>query len=609
MPSLPGRILAKVGGALRALPRRAWEARRSPSAWVLVGFAMLGVVGLSWGMPASDGWDNDGVSPRDFLPGLGDTFTPGKYYTYPPVQLAILAIATAPVTLVALARAPSLSQSGLIHEFIKVPYMTGIAMISRAVTLAMALGVVWAVGKIAEEIAGRRARIAATLAAALNASLVYYAHTTNLDVPYIFFGTLMLLELVRALARREPRRLRRAAVFAVLGVGTKDQAYALFLAALPVAVVLYFALDAWARRNARAIAREAAIATGTAIGVFLVTDAVIFNPTGFRARVKFLLGPASQDFVHYTADWAGRRLVVEDILHAFHRYYPAPFAALGLLGIALAVRAARAGVGVDGDEVPAFEAEGGDGGGRGGRVVAALLPMLFALSFTACFNCIARRTDHRFALPQHVLLAVYVGVAAATLWSARVKAAALALRALLVASFAKAAFDAASIDAALVLDPRYEAEAWLEEHARPGDLVETYALNVYLPRFPAKTRVIRVGPGPADKRNPLPDVTEVQDAYGNVAARRPRFIVVSQGWVWRYLLDPEQHMEPGRVLPPTQKSTGSEADGSRFFRGLVEGRQGYREAFKARWTSKIFPRLDLHASTGQEVWIYERVDP
>jgi hypothetical protein len=161
----------------------------------------------------------------------------------------------------------------------------------------------------------------------------------------------------------------------------------------------------------------------------------------------------------------------------------------------------------------------------------------------------------------------------------------------------------------LTLDPRYEAEAWLEEHARAGDVVETYALNGYLPRFPAKTKVVRVGPGPADKRNPLPAVTEVQDAYGNVAARRPRFIVVSQGWVWRYLLDPEQHMEPGRVLPPTQKSTGAEADGSSFFRGLVAGQRGYREAYKARWTSKIFPRLDLHASTGQEVWIYERVDP
>ncbi|MBL8612292.1 MAG: glycosyltransferase family 39 protein [Myxococcales bacterium] len=590
----------------RRLRRGLSEALVSPFAWVLVAFGVLGVVGLSWGMPASDGWDNDGVSPRDFLPGLAETFTPGHYYTYPPVQLVILALATAPVTVVALARAPSLRPPDLIQQFIQVPTMTGIAMISRAVTLAMAVTVVWAIGKIAEEIAGRRARTAAAACAAVNASLVYYAHTTNLDVPYLFFGTLMLLALVRALCRREPRRLRSAALLGVLAVGTKDQAYALFLAALPVAVVLYFTFDGWARKNARRIAREAAIATGMAALLFLVTDAVIFNPTGFRARVGFLLGPASQDFVHYTNDWTGRSLVVLDIAKNFTRYYPMPFAVVGALGVAAAARLAFRGEGASGDAVPA-PAEGPSGGA--GRVVGALLPLLFALSFTACFNCIARRTDHRFALPQHVFFAVYVGVAVASAWSIRARLPRLLARGALALAFARALFDAVSIDAALVLDPRYEAEAWLEEHARAGDVVETYALNVYLPRFPAKTKVVRVGPGPADKRNPLPAVTEVQDAYGNVAARRPRFIVVSQGWVWRYLLDPEQHMEPGRVLPPTQKSTGAEADGSSFFRGLVAGQRGYREAYKARWTSKIFPRLDLHASTGQEVWIYERVDP
>jgi hypothetical protein len=339
------------------------------------------------------------------------------------------------------------------------------------------------------------------------------------------------------------------------------------------------------------VLRQAAIAGVIAAALFLVADAVIFNPSGFRARVAFLLGPASQDFVHYTNDWSGRWLVVKDIAENFTRYYPFPFAALAALGLVLACAGAWA-----------------RKGERGGRLVAALLPLLFAASFTACFNCVARRTDHRFALPQHVLFAVYMGIAVARLTAIEWRPARVLARGLFAITFARALFEAASVDAALVLDPRYDAEAWLEEHAKDGDGIEVHALNVYLPRFPARTKVVRVAPGPVDKRNPLPDVTEVQDTYANIDRRRPRFVVVSQGWVWRYLLDPQMHLEKGRILPPTQKSTGSEADGSAFFRGLVSGQRGYREAYKATWKSKIFPRIDMHASTGQEVWIYERVD-
>ena len=41
---------------------------------VLLVAACLHGVGISWGMPASDGWDVDGVAPRDFLPGLAATY-------------------------------------------------------------------------------------------------------------------------------------------------------------------------------------------------------------------------------------------------------------------------------------------------------------------------------------------------------------------------------------------------------------------------------------------------------------------------------------------------------------------------------------------------------
>jgi hypothetical protein len=555
---------------------------------VLLAAFALRVVGIGWGLPASDGWDNDGVAPRDFLAGLALTFTPGRYYTYPPVHLALLAVVTAPVTLVALARAPSLATADVVGEILHAPYMTLLAYGARFVSLAMSVGIGWAVAKIAAELRGERAGWCAAAFVAVNVPLTYYAHTSNLDVPYLFWACLALLELVRAVARHEPRRLRRWGVLAALAVGTKDQAYALFLLAVPAGLALWIALDPWARRSARAVVREAAIAAAAAAALLALVDGVPFNPLGFRERVRFLLGPASQGYAQYSNDWAGRWDVVRDEIAGFHVFYPHALALLAVLGVVLLVRDLRA----SGDRA---------------RLAAGLLPLLAAVSFTVAFNCVARRTDPRFAMPQAVLAAVYGGVAVDALVSRPAwRPARWLARLAVAAAFAVAMFGAADVDANLVLDPRYDAEAWLREHARPGDTIETYGLNVYMPRFPTGVRVTRVGPDASDHRNPMPGVEEVVDDYANASERGARFIVVSEGWVWRYLIDPRDFPAHGHQLPPTQAATGNDASATRYFHELTSSTHApYRLVHVAGWTSKTWPRIELHASTSREIWIYE----
>jgi hypothetical protein len=561
--------------------------RKSPLFWVLAGVLVVHGVGLGWGLPASDGWDNDGVAPRDFLAGLVETFTPGKYYTYPPVHLLVLGVATSPITAIALVKAPSLAPQDVIGEILKVPYMTAVAYVARALSAAMSVGIAWAVAKIADELAPRtRAGLFAAAVCGLNAPLTYYAHTTNLDVPYLFWASLAVLSLVQALARREPRRLRRVALFAALAIGTKDQAYALFVLAVPLALVLFVRMDAWARGRARIVAREAAIALGAFAAAIALTLAVVFNPSGFGARLRFLAGTASQDFAHYSTDAKGVALVVVDSLIRFHRYYPAVLGIAVVAGVVLAMR-----------------------GARDGARAAALVPLLAAVSFTVLFNCTARRTEHRFLLPQTVMWSVYAGIALDALlsWGRRAQREVAVVFAL-GATFAWGFFKAADVDANLVLDPRYDAEAWLAEHVRPGDLVEVHGLNVYLPRFPAQARIIRVGHEPVAKRNPLPGVREVEDDYGNAEVRGARFLVISEGWVWRYLIDLEEwSATSGKVLPRTQLQSSTERDGTAFFQTLVKGERGFTRAHASTWTSEVWPRLDIHASTAREIWIYERV--
>lgn len=583
---------------------------RSPMAWILVVVGILHVVGIGWGLPASDGWDNDGVAPRDFLPGLAATYTPGQFYTYPPVHLAILAIATLPVVLVAAARAPSLGLPDLVGEILKVPYMTSIAYVARSISLLMSLGIVLFLARLAEEIRAhelglepplprsgwtdervRRAGWCAAAFAGINASLTYYAHTTNLDVPYLFWGCWALLVFTRAITRREPRLLRRALVLAVLAVGTKDQAYGLFLLSLPLVFAIWVLGDRWARQNRGRVLREAAIATLGAVVLFAFVDAAIVNPTGFAARVRFLTGSASQDFVEYTHDWSGRMGILVDAARLFHLQYPKLLGPVIVLGIVHAIARAR--------RRPTDR--------RVAQTAVALLPLLAAASFTATFNWSSLRTDARFLLPQALLLSVYGGRAVDVFVFASSRGARIVGRIVAGIGLALGLFACISVDVNLLYDPRYDAEAWLREHVRPGETIETYGLNVYLPRFPEHARVIRVGPEPVDKRNPVPGIEEVQAPFEQAPSRDARWIVVSTGWVWRYLINPDPALLAGRKLPPTQHRSASDEAATQWFEVLTLSLDAFAIAHESKYEPEpVFPILEIHGTTGRRVWIYER---
>lgn len=570
--------------------------------WILVVIAILHGVGIGWGLPASDGWDNDGVAPRDFLPGLAATFSQGRFYTYPPVHIALLAVVTLPITLVAIAHAPSLAVEDVVSEIIQVPYMTAMAYVARVIALLMSLAIVLFVARTAEELKahelgvpwtarGADARVRATGYATaaftgVNATLTYYAHTSNLDVPYLFWATWSLMTATRALVRREPRLLRRAFALAVLAIGTKDQAYAIFLLSYPIALAGWVALDPWARERRATVLKETAIAVGCAAALLAVVDGAIVNPTGFRARVAFLTGSASQDYVEYTNDWSGRLQILADGARKLHLHYPVLLAPALLLGVARAIVGGRA--------------RGGSG------VWIAVLPLLAALSFTVAFNWTARRTDARFLLPQMIILGVYGGIAIEWLVTLPTRVLRVAGGAAATLALARGLLVCVSVDVNLLRDPRYDAEAWLAAHVRPGDVIETYGLNVYMPRMPTSARVIRVGPEPVDKRNPMPGVEEVQAPFERAADRPARFIVVSTAWVWRYFVDPGARLAAGRQIPPTQSRSATEAGAVQFFEELDRSAGAFARVHESTYDDRIFPVVDVHGTTTRWIWIFER---
>jgi len=561
------------------------ELRASPLGWILCATLVVHIIGISWGLPAADAWEDDGIAPRDFLVGAYETYLPGHYFTYPPVHLLGLSVLTSPVWGLALARAPSLAQTDVVATMIQVPTMTALTLVARFVSELMALGIIYFLAKLAEEVWGKRASLLVALVIAVNAPLTYYAHTSNLDVPYMFWACFALLETARSIVRREPRRLRRVFLFAALAVGTKDQAYAIFLAGFPVAMAAWLLLDREVKARRGEIARQLAIGLAISGVLFLLVSGAITNPSGFRARIHFLLGPASQNHAYYALSWLGRLEILRDLALGWNRFYPYPFAVAALAGLWAHVAGARR-------------------AGASEKLVAGLVPLLGGLSFILCFNMTARRTEHRFAMPEMLLLAVYAGVAFDRLLelcrsSGARRAALVSVSGLL----AWGLFECITVDANMILDPRYDAEAFLAAHVHDGDVVETYGANAYLPRFPKEAHVTRVDVSALSTRNPLPNVQEIQAPFHEIEARKPRFIVVTDAWVWRYFA---LGASGGRVVPPEQAERERDQATRAYFQDLHMETLEYRVVHLSRFSSSVWPARPIHQSLAKDVRIFER---
>ena len=559
---------------------------RSPLFWILCAAAVFRLAGLWWGLPASDGWDDDGISPRNFLVGLAKTYSGGSYFTYPPLQMIFLAILTCPGWISALFNAHSLTQHDVIAEIIQVPYMTFFAVVARLVSAAMSVGTIYLIGKMTETIAGRRAGLFAAGACALNAAMTYYGQVTNLDGPYLFWSALSLWGWMRAIAEHEPRHMRWAALAAAAAIATKDQAYAVFLLSVPLIFIMWFALDRWPRQNARKVILTLLGSSCVALLALIVIDGAITNPGGFAARIAFLTGPANQDYAQYLDSWNGRLRLLKDMWAFFPRYYPLAVAWLGVFGALFHVARPR-------DERS--------------QLVAGLLPLLAIISFTVAFNFVALRTEIRFLLPQSVFIAVYVGVAIDRLVFASQPLIKYAARGLILVVAAIAFFQCAGIDAAFIGDSRYDAERWLDANVRPRDTIETYGLNVYLPRFPKRAIVTRLDKKPLMARNPLPHVTEIDQPFQSIAARCPRLLVVGAFWVKDYLIRNIATPSDSRAIQKVRQSSLNETGAHGYFTALFEGKLPYRLAHKSAYASGIWPSVDGYESLAQTVFIFERV--
>jgi hypothetical protein len=288
---------------------------------------------------------------------------------------------------------------------------------------------------------------------------LYYAKTSNPEVPYVFWFSVSLVFYLRLLRTLALRDFVGFAVAAILSICTKDQAYGLYwLAPLPIIHRLWEEHRRTGKSRALLSAlfdRRLWIAGAAAAIVFALVHNIPLNAGGFVKHVKDIIGPGQSGYQMVEATAVGRVKLLWMIADLNQRSWGWPLWLVSIAGVGLALkdRATR-------------------------RVAISLL--LFVVAYHVGFINVVRYAFDRYVLPICVVEALFIGFAFDR-WLAR--SSRVPVRAAVGAAFAYTAIYAITLDVLMVRDARYSAERWLRaHHAQQGLVGFVFPLTVQ-PRF------------------------------------------------------------------------------------------------------------------------------
>ncbi|HXI22057.1 MAG TPA: glycosyltransferase family 39 protein, partial [Gemmatimonadales bacterium] len=253
-----------------------------------------------WGLPHAThrvtvrGWDVDGVAGINTLAEVHNLLVRSKptwYVAYPLFHYLVVGAASAPYLLWLKLTGGLGATAGTYPYGFRDPVaaLAGLALIGRLVTLAMAVGAVVLVYLAARAVWDRPTAVLGAMGYALATPVVYYARTSNLDIPVMFWTAAALYGAALVLTRgADWRRLTWLGLTAALAVATKDQAYG---ALVPVLLYVLYRLyrDAGARGPLTA-GRATAVLVGVGAIAFVVASGIPLWPGRFVAHLRYIAG-------------------------------------------------------------------------------------------------------------------------------------------------------------------------------------------------------------------------------------------------------------------------------------------------------------------------------
>ncbi len=553
-----------------------------PSRWWLVAILLaslcINCVGIRWGLPnGNTTWATDSFGPMTPLAIAkhevwGGNWNSGWFYFKYPIGHPLVLLA---------AELPYLGWLRVTGEMqtpkAAYPYgfrhpehaLTTLALLTRLVSVLMGVGIVGLAYLAVALLFGVSAGLVAAVLVAGCYPIVFYAHTTNVDLPLLFWIVLAVAATLVSASRTSTGAALISGTAMAMGLLTKE-------AAIGVVVVLPLV---WllARRTGRPLNRDEVVtvvtraAMGFAAATVVMGD-VWWNPMGYVNRWRYLL-----------------RILPEELRQQLVPYQPfaqAPELSVGAEVQRLWHMADVAHNGLTGP-ILLLCAVGVVWAAWYRRRQAALLLVLIVGYYISSLRAYYL-VNVRYAMPALFVLLLFGGAIGGALidwirgWS-HLGARRLAMLGC-ASALAMALLPGIEVDRLLVRDPRYAAEAWFRSHAPAEARMEVYQPATYLPRFGREARVVKV---------PLEERT-----VESFRQRQPDLVVLSSGG--RPGLVNRRNLEWQQGKPIVFEAE----EAKRFFQLLRSEQLGYRRVAQFRTpTCWITPRI---SSLNPEITVFSR---
>ena len=408
----------------------------------------LNAIPLWWGLPTTGArtWAFDEIPPKN----TGLDLKSRHRGRYPPLHYASLRVVYWPVR--------HLNRAGVLGLGV-VQLRTTLQIVGRMLSVLLATLTIYLVYRIGRLLFDRpRTALLAALSAAFVVPFVFFAKTINLEAPYVFWFTLSLLFFVRI--QQQHRTLDYLAFGAAMAcaVGTKDQAFALYVLCPLVLVV-----DLYRHKRAQQESRSSLVGTlfdprligGALVAavLFALIHDLVSDWESFVRHLHIITGKASQPSRMFDHTFRGHtEMLLLAVRHlAFSMGWPLVLAAIA--GVVLAVRERR-------------------------NQLLSLL--VFPVSYYFFFIAMILYHRVRYFLPFCIVLAFFAAHALGYLIEQsgrRGRLARVAVTAILVFTFLRPL----SLNQEMLVDSRYRVEAWAEGQQSENRVV---VIGTHKPRLP-----------------------------------------------------------------------------------------------------------------------------
>jgi hypothetical protein len=316
------------------------------------------------------------------------------------------------------------------------------------------------------EITDKRSALFASLITALTPPFLYYSKTANVDIPYVFWFIIAIYFFIRILKNHRTYDYILFAATAVFSIGTKDQAYALFiLTPFIIIISLYRRNKAHDKKTSwlkSVFNKKTVSALITGISLFVLIHNFMFNLQGLKKRILLLIDATK-----------GKRIFANDILGYSRMLWHTvkhldfiltlPIFLICILGFLYALTRKR-------------------------KNPILFILLLFCLSYYFFYLSVLGWNFVRYLIPVYIILSFFGGLCLSYFLHASRRFRFIKYL-LVILLFVNSAVYSLSVDVIMVNDSRYYVENWMQENIKKDESILFIGYINFLPRNKGFTHV------------------------------------------------------------------------------------------------------------------------